>query len=224
MSSINKAIDGLTETITEIAGNSEKTRLITSKAVDSVKNIEGRVDLLGEASASISSVIDTIIEIAEQTKLLALNATIEAARAGEAGKGFAVVASEVKELARQTNLATVDIKEKIINIAQSTDATIEGIKNIGSVINNINQFVNTVAAAVEEQSITARDIADNVSRNARGIDDIARNVSDSANGTEEIAGNISEVNKQIAEIAQSVEQLNQQASELSHLAAEHSSK
>ncbi|MBN1601554.1 MAG: 4Fe-4S binding protein [Chitinispirillaceae bacterium] len=222
MSSINKAIDGLTETITEIARHSEKTRLITSTAVESVENIEKKVDLLGEASASISSVIDTIIEIAEQTKLLALNATIEAARAGEAGKGFAVVASEVKELARQTNLATIDIKVKITNIAQSTGATIEGIKNIGSVINNINQFVNTIAAAVEEQSITTRDIADNVSRNARGIDDIARNVSDTANGTEEIAGNISEVNKQIAEIAQSVEQLNCQASELNDLTSERS--
>ncbi len=220
MSSINKAIDGLTETIQEIAKHSEQTRHVTTDAVESVRGIENKVDQLGEASASISSVIDTIIEIAEQTKLLALNATIEAARAGEAGKGFAVVASEVKELARQTNLATVDIKEKITNIAQSTGATIEGIKNIGTVINNISEFVNTIAAAVEEQTITTKDIADNVSRNARGIDDIANSVADSANGTEEIANNISEVNKEIAEIVESVEKLNNQALELSNLTEE----
>lgn len=217
MNSINKAIEGLNETIQEIAKQSEKTRGITSGAVESVRDIENKVDQLGTASSSISTVIDTIIEIAEQTKLLALNATIEAARAGEAGKGFAVVASEVKELARQTNLATVDIKEKITNISQSTGATIDGIKDIGSVIHSINEYVNTIAAAVEEQSITSRDIADNVSRSAKGIDDIASNVGDSANGTREIAQNISEVNREIAEIAESVETLNTHADELRSL-------
>ncbi len=222
MSSINKAIDGLTETIQEIAQQSEKTRNMTAGAVNDVRSIENKVDQLGEASASISSVIDTIIEIAEQTKLLALNATIEAARAGDAGKGFAVVAGEVKELAHQTNLATVDIKEKITNIAQSTGVTISGIKNIGGVINNINDFVNTIAAAVEEQTITARDIADNVSRNAKGVDDIVQSVGDSARGTGEIAKNISEVNSQIAEITNSVEILNTQAKELNDLTDEKS--
>jgi methyl-accepting chemotaxis protein/iron only hydrogenase large subunit-like protein len=220
MTSINKAIDGLTETIHEIAKQSEKTRIITTNAVESVREIETKVDQLGAASSAISSVIDTIIEIAEQTKLLALNATIEAARAGEAGKGFAVVASEVKELARQTNLATIDIKNKITNMAQSTGATIEGIKNIGSVIDNINEFVNTIAAAVEEQSITARDIADNVSRNAKGVDDIAGNVSDSAQSTEAIAESLSEVNTQISEIVNAVEQLTINAEELNSITKE----
>ncbi|HMA63808.1 MAG: methyl-accepting chemotaxis protein [Fibrobacterota bacterium] len=220
MTSINKAIDGLTETIHEIAKQSEKTRVITTGAVESVREIETKVDQLSAASSAISSVIDTIIEIAEQTKLLALNATIEAARAGEAGKGFAVVASEVKELARQTNLATIDIKNKITNMAQSTGATIDGIKNIGSVINNINEFVNTIAAAVEEQSITARDIADNVSRNAKGVDDIAGNIADSAQSTEDIAESLSDVNTQIYEIVDAVEHLTIHSDELNSITKE----
>jgi methyl-accepting chemotaxis protein/iron only hydrogenase large subunit-like protein len=220
MTSINKAIDGLTDTIHEIAKQSEKTRTITTNAVESVRDIETKVDQLGVASSAISSVIDTIIEIAEQTKLLALNATIEAARAGDAGKGFAVVASEVKELARQTNLATIDIKNKITNMALSTGATIEGIKNIGSVIDNINEFVNTIAAAVEEQSITARDIADNVSRNAKGVDNIAGNIADSAQSTDDIAGSLAEVNTQISEIVNAVEQLTVHAEELNSIAGE----
>ena len=214
MASINKAIEGLKETIQEIAVSSEKTHRITSGAVTDVRTIQQNVDDLGSASASISGVIDTIIEIAEQTKLLALNATIEAARAGDAGKGFAVVASEVKELARQTNLATVDIKEKISNIVQSTGITVDGIKHIGQVISDINQFVYSIAAAVEEQSISARDIAENISRNAAGIDTIAGNVVRSAQGTDEIASNIAEVNTEIREITESVVYLSSQADKL----------
>jgi len=214
MCSINKAIDGLKETIQEIAISSEKTHRITTGAVNDVQNVQQNVDNLGSASTAISGVIDTIIEIAEQTKLLALNATIEAARAGEAGKGFAVVASEVKELARQTNLATIDIKEKIANIVKSTGITIDGIKHVGQVIKDINQFVYSIAAAVEEQSITARDIAENVSKNAAGIDNIARNVSSSAQSANDIASNITEVHNEIGEIAESVARLSTQADEL----------
>jgi Na+-translocating ferredoxin:NAD+ oxidoreductase RNF subunit RnfB len=221
MGSITKAIDGLKETIQEIAVNSEKTHKITSNAVIDVRTIQSNVDQLGTASASISSVIDTIIEIAEQTKLLALNATIEAARAGDAGKGFAVVASEVKDLARQTNLATVDIKDKITNIVHSTEVTIGGIQHIGQVINDINQFVYSIAAAVEEQSTVAKDIAENVARNADSIDKIARNVASSATGTNEIADNITEVNSEIAEIAQSVDYLNKQTEVLDLMKIEH---
>lgn len=217
MTSIHKAIEGLNCTIQEIAGNAEKTRGITTDAVENVKQIECKVDQLSSASDSISTVIDTIIEIAEQTKLLALNATIEAARAGEAGKGFAVVASEVKELARQTNEATVDIKRKIENISQSTSATIEGIKGIGAVISTIFNFVNTIATAVEEQSITTKDITHNVSRTATSVDDIATNVTGAAEGARQIAQNIGEVNADLGTIARSIENLDNSSKELHKL-------
>ncbi|WP_368856721.1 methyl-accepting chemotaxis protein, partial [Acinetobacter baumannii] len=67
---------------------------------------------LGDSSAQIGSVIQSIGQIAGQTNQLALNATIESARAGEAGKGFAVVAGEVKDLARETSTATEDISRR----------------------------------------------------------------------------------------------------------------
>ena len=71
-----------------------------------------RMDSLGEAAHGIGKVVETIIEISEQVNLLALNATIEAARDGDAGKGFAVVENEIKEMAKQTSEATLDIKLK----------------------------------------------------------------------------------------------------------------
>jgi methyl-accepting chemotaxis protein len=90
---------------------------------------------LGASSVEIGNVIKVITSIAQQTNLLALNATIEAARAGEAGKGFAVVGNEVKELAKQTARATVEIGRKIEAIQADTKSAVEAIGQISEIIN-----------------------------------------------------------------------------------------
>ncbi|MGM9926656.1 MAG: methyl-accepting chemotaxis protein [Bacillus sp. (in: firmicutes)] len=69
-------------------------------------------------SQAITSVVDLIRTIAEQTKLLAFNATIEASKAGEAGRGFSVVAGEVRKLANQSAAAVSEIATTITNMEQ----------------------------------------------------------------------------------------------------------
>ncbi len=217
VSMVATATEEMTSTISEIAQNSEKARGITNEAVTQAKSASERIDKLGKAADEIGKVTEAITEISEQTNLLALNATIEAARAGEAGKGFAVVATEIKELAKQTAAATLEIKEKIGGIQDSTAGTVTEIEQISKIINDVNEIVATIATAVEEQSATSQEIAGNIAQASQGIQEVTENVAQSSSVSGEIAKDISEINQSTGEMSNSSSQVNMSAEELSGL-------
>ncbi|MDA8403612.1 MAG: methyl-accepting chemotaxis protein [Desulfobacteraceae bacterium] len=212
------AAEEMNATANEIAGNTSKARTITDTAVKTTERTSKRVDELGSAAKEISKVTEVITEISEQTNLLALNATIEAARAGEAGKGFAVVANEIKELAKQTSEATQEIKRKIEAIQSSTGLTVTDIREISGVINNVNDIVSTIAAAVEEQSVTTNEIASNVAQAAQGLTEVNENVAQSSGVSNQMAHEISGISQIADQIFDNSSQVNKQAAELSGLA------
>jgi len=220
MNMVATSTEEMTSTVNEIAHNSEKASAITSEAVTQAESASERVAELGNAAQDIGKVTEAITEISEQTNLLALNATIEAARAGEAGKGFAVVANEIKELARQTAEATQEIKAKIEGIQGSTSGTVKEIGEISKVINDMNEIVSTIAASVEEQSVTTKEIANNVSQASQGIQEVNENVAQSSVVSGEIAKDISNVNQESKEMSNGSSQVKVSASDLSRLAEE----
>ena len=191
---VSAAAEEITSTINEIAQNTEKTRVTSNEAADKAKSTLSNINDLTKSALEIGKVVETINDISEQTNLLALNATIEAARAGEAGKGFAVVASEIKALARQTAEATLDIKEKIDQIQNSTKKSVSEIQHVTTAILSANEMIDTVAASVKEQSATTKEIARNVNQAALGIQEVTTNVTQSSVVASEIAKDIVNVN------------------------------
>lgn len=117
--------------------------------------------------------VELIKSIAEQTNLLALNAAIEAARAGAAGKGFAVVADEVKELASGTQLATQEIRAKIEQIQRESTRTVDAVGKVKGFISSIADLQNSIASAVEEQSVTTEEIVRMVDIALQSADDVS---------------------------------------------------
>lgn len=218
VSVVATAAEEMNSTITEISENSTRAKEITTSAVDQSQKASERVNELGRAADEINKVTEAITEISEQTNLLALNATIEAARAGEAGKGFAVVANEIKDLAKQTAEATLDIKNKISGIQQATGITVKEINEIAVVIADVDQIVATIATAVEEQTATTREIAENVNQASSGISEVNENVSQSSAVSEEIAADIAAVSKSAEEMNNASSQVKVSAEELATIA------
>lgn len=215
---VASATEEMSSTISEISRNSSKAKEITTLAVNYSLKASNRVNELGKAANDINKVTEVITEISEQTNLLALNATIEAARAGEAGKGFAVVANEIKDLAKQTAAATLDIKNKIQGVQEATGVTVKEINDIGTVISDVDNIVATIAAAVEEQTATTNEISKNVQEASQGISEVNENVAQSSTVAAEIASDIVTVNNSATEMTQASNQVNVSAKELAKIA------
>jgi methyl-accepting chemotaxis protein len=141
-----------------------------------VQNGAQRIEALNQHTAKMTTMLETISNIADQTNLLALNATIEAARAGEAGKGFAVVASEVKELADQTGKATEEIRSKIDAMRRAAEQAGEGLKQIGGTIGEVRTASTDARGAFSQQAAATDEIAKLASEAATATSQVGEEV------------------------------------------------
>ena len=201
------ASEEMAASIKEVARQAQEAARVATEGVKKAAATNASVTKLGEGSKNIGNVVKTITSIAEQTNLLALNATIEAARAGEVGKGFAVVANEVKELAKQTAKATDEISQRIESIQGDIAAAVITISEVGAIINQINIIQTAIAGAVEQQTVTTREIGRNMTEAARGSSEIARNITGVADAARNTSAGAHQTERAAAELARMAAQL-----------------
>ncbi|MDH0095329.1 methyl-accepting chemotaxis protein [Pseudomonas sp. GD04158] len=226
-SSMAATVEELTVSINHVADNAKEAHGLSSdsgrqsaeggaviqetlssmqRIADTVQGAAAQIAELGQHSDQISSIVNVIKEIADQTNLLALNAAIEAARAGEQGRGFAVVADEVRLLAQRTANSTQEITEMIKKIqlgtrnavsnmeigVQQVNGGVEQASQAGDAIIAIRQasasvvgVVDQISLALREQTVASQDVARNVERiaqmsmqNSEAVADTSRTAQD----------------------------------------------
>jgi methyl-accepting chemotaxis protein len=211
ISMVATAINEMQSAIEEVAGNASRAADVTRHAQETsekggriIHDSSAQVQTLAEQilkavevirklsedSKNITSVLEVIRGVAEQTNLLALNAAIEAARAGEQGRGFAVVADEVRTLAQRTQQSTEDIQRMITTLQTGVSDIVsvmetgseqageterlatEAEKELKTILESMNDIMDvnaSVASATEEQT----QVVEEINRNIVNINELA---------------------------------------------------
>lgn len=225
-------IDGISKETKSVIGDGIRTmsKLNDSSAdtVNNLKDIMEEVRELEKKISNISSIIEVITEIADQTNLLSLNASIEAARAGAMGKGFAVVASEVKNLADQSSASAESIRDiigqveeqsrKIISKGEETDSVLQSqesaVSDAVKAFHNIDSYVENLNKKLEDIISQTNSISEAKNYTLSAVEGISAIIEESTAATLEMGENISGEIVQVENMSEYTNQLREVAARL----------
>lgn len=234
---VSVAMNEMSATIGEVVGNIAHTATATDEALEQVNSgtlaMQKTIDLaqelvsiveqtnltvveLDRQSAEISSILDVINSLADQSNLLALNASIEAALAGQHGYGFSVVASEVKRLNGRTQDAISEITQVIEQLQQGSGKAVtsmaqskiqavdssqqaietgDALNAIAGVVQRINDMSSQIAAAAEEQGTVTEEVNRNIVQISEMTNQTAEGAAETLTASNELARLSSGLNK-----------------------------
>lgn len=193
-----------------------------------IKESVTKVKLLDENTKKVTTLVEVINAIAEQTNLLALNAAIEAARAGEAGRGFAVVADEIRKLAEQVGKSVNEITDIVIGIQKDskgmTASLVAGYENVeestkqikitGDGFEKIHREIASMVERIQAVAVNLDEISTNSNKISTAAEQIAAISEENSAGIEETVASMQQQNSSMEMIAQNTQSLSQSSNVL----------
>jgi methyl-accepting chemotaxis protein len=155
---------------------------ITEITNSAIKVVSEQTEKTNESAARITSMVEIIKSMADQTNLLSLNASIESARAGEAGRGFAVVAEEIRKLADESATSAAEIEAVVAELTTNAEVSTGKMKEVtDNVQEQKKQLQDTRNAftSLHNEINTVNDVAKTIGEQTDVLDDLKSVVSDS---------------------------------------------
>ncbi len=182
--------------------------------VDSAGSITDRLAAINEKTAKISTVVTTIMKIAQQTNLISLNAAIEAENAGELGLGFGVVAKEVRRLADQTSKASKGIAQMVEEMQSAVATAVMGMDGFSEDIRNGTGAVETVTEQLGGIIGQVEALVPQFDAVREGMSAQATGASQIADGVRQIVASSEETAESVRETTSAIDSLSAAAGEL----------
>ncbi|MBD5549212.1 MAG: methyl-accepting chemotaxis protein [Lachnospiraceae bacterium] len=229
MEDLSNKIEDVHKRATQVNELTKETRDAVNEGMIIVKDLEEKVDNsteitraiiaeideLSKESSAISSIIETINEIAEETNLLSLNASIEAARVGEAGRGFAVVSSEIRKLADQSGNAGMQIAEIINHIQERMSTTIKTAQKAGDIVVTQSEALESTIDVFHSINKQIQKLGENITHIVQSVNGIEDAKEDTMSAIESISATSNETESASSELGNSSQKLMNAAQELS---------